>query len=75
MDSTTTEREMTTETTNFETLTHAAIRLHEAERPGVLAVGGSARSNFVAAQPPGIENRCQPPANPGVSVQKDTDYA
>ena len=32
MDSTTTEREMTTEMTNFETLTHAAIRLDEAER-------------------------------------------
>ena len=32
MDSTARESEMTTETTNFETLTHAAIRLDEAER-------------------------------------------
>jgi len=31
MDSTATEREISTEMTNFETLTHAAIRLDEAE--------------------------------------------
>jgi len=38
---------------------------YEAERLAILAVSGSARSNFVAVEPPGTENRVQRAGNPG----------
>jgi len=41
------------------------FRRYEAERPVILAVSGSARSNFVAVEPPGAEYRVQRAGDPG----------
>lgn len=41
------------------------FRRYEAERLAILAVSGSAPSNFVAVEPPGAENRVQRAGDPG----------